>query len=432
MKRLSLLLCLLGWLLAPVRSVSAEAPRPLTLTEARKQVLAAHPRISVAELRSLAARQVVIENRAGFLPFISANATAVGNDDGPNSRIAAGALNNPSVYERAAVGASISQLITDFGRTANLTDAAKLRAQAAATNVAATRAQLLLEVDGAYFSALAARAVKAVAAKTFDQRKLLFDQVSALASNQLKSELDVRFAQVSLDEARLLTSQAEKDWQSALATLDSLLGQRTPGEFALMEEPAPGSLPEDAEPLIALALRQRPELVRLRFERDAAMATARAERGLQYPTLSAFGTAGVAPLHDSHFDYEYAAAGLNLNVPLFAGGLYEARRKEAGFQSQAAAETLRDAENTLIRDVRVAWLEAGQSREQVRLTASLLESSNAALDLAQARFNQGLSSIIELNQAELNRTSAALSQARAEYEYHVRRDLLDFQTGSLH
>ena len=424
MKRLSLLLCLLGWFMAPIRSVAAEAPRlptlTLTLAEARNQVLAAHPRISVAELRSLAARQVVLENRAGFFPFISANATAVGNDGSPNSRIAAGALNNPSVYERAAVGASISQLLTDFGRTANLTDAAKLRAQAAATNVAATRAQLLLEVDGAYFSALAARAVKAVAAKTFDQRKLLFDQVSALASNQLKSELDVRFAQVGLDEARLLTSQAEKDWQSALATLDSLLGQRTPGNFTLMEEPAPGRLPDDAEPLLALALRQRPELVRLRLERDAALATARAERGLHYPTIGAFGTAGVAPLHDSHFDHEYAAA-----------GLYEARRKEAELQSQAVAETLRDAENNLLRDVRVAWLEAGQAREQVRLTASLLDSSNAALDLARARFEQGLSSIIELNQAELNRTSAALSQARAEYEYHVRRDLLDFQTGSL-
>lgn len=428
MKRL-LPICLLGWLLT--QSVPAEEPRSLTLPEARKQVLASHPRISVAELRALAARQVVIQNRAGFFPFISANATAVGNDGAPNSRIAAGALNNPSVYERAAVGASISQLITDFGRTANLTDAAKLRARAAATNVAATQAQLLLEVDGTYFSALAARAVKAVAAQTFDQRKLLLDQVTTLASNQLKSELDVRFAQVGLDEAKLLTSRAEKDWQSSLATLGSLLGRRASGDLALIEEPDPGSLPDDAEPLVALALRQRPELVRQRFDRDAAVASARAERALHYPTLSAFGTAGISPVHDSHFDHEYAAAGLNLNLPLFAGGLHEARRREAELLSEAAAEALRDAENSLIRDVRLAWLEAGQAREQVRLTTSLFDSSNAALDLARARFDQGLSSIIELNQAELNRTSAALANARAKYEYHVRRDLLDFQTGSL-
>jgi outer membrane protein len=428
MKR-PLLLLLLLWLVT--QTMGAAEPRRLSLQDVRDQVLKSHPRISVAELRALAARQVVIENRAGFFPLISANATAVGNDGEANTRIAAGGLNNPSVYERAAVGASISQLITDFGRTANLTEASKLRAQAAATNIAATRAQLLLEVDGAYFSALAARAVKTVAARTLDNRKLLLDQVSTLASNQLKSELDVRFAQVGMDEARLLASKAEKDWQAALAILAGLLGQRDPGDFTLQEEPAPERPPDDAEPLIALALRQRPELVRLRIEREAAIASARAERGLSYPTISAFGAAGVIPEHDSHFDHEYAAAGLNLNLPLFAGGQHEARRKEAELLSEAAGEALHDAEISLIREVRLAWLEAGQARERIRLTTSLLDSSNGALDLARARFEQGLSSIIELNQADLNQTAAALARASAEYEYRTRLDLLDYQTGSL-
>jgi outer membrane protein len=71
-----------------------------------------HPRISAAELRALAAKQVTVEARAPFFPNIYANATAVGTP-ASDTRIGAGALNNPILYERAATGASVSQLITD-------------------------------------------------------------------------------------------------------------------------------------------------------------------------------------------------------------------------------------------------------------------------------------------------------------------------------
>ena len=76
-------------------------------------------------------------------------------------------------------------------------------------------------------------------------------------------------------------------------------------------------------------------------------------------------------------------------------------------------------------------LEAAHARERIALTTSLLENSNSALDLAHARFGQGLSSIVELNQAELSQVSAEIAHTMAEYDYRLRRDILDFQTGSL-
>jgi outer membrane protein len=430
MKSFRPILCLLV-LLGCGAVTRAAGTDTLTLSALREQVLRAHPRITVAALRSLAAGQTVVAARSGFFPFISANATGVGTGDDANTRIAAGSLNDSQIYDRAAVGASFTQLITDFGRTANLTDTARLRARAAATNVLATRMQLLLQADGAYFAALSARAVKAVAARTLTTRQLLLDQVAALASNQLKSELDVRFAQVGVDDARLLADKAETDWQSAQSSLAALLGRREPTTFDLVEEPAPGELPAEAEPLVVLALARRPDLAQQRFERDASRRFARAQHGLSYPTISAFGSAGIVPLHDEHFVHEYAAAGVNLNLPLFAGGLNRAKQREADLLADAADAALADAENNAIRDVRVAWLEAGHARERIILTAHLLASANAALDLARARYEQGLSSIVELSQAELSLTSAALAHATAEYEYRARRDLLDYQTGDL-
>ncbi len=76
------------------------------------------PRISVAHLLALAQHQVVRESRAGELPTIAGNITAVDAEDG--SRLSAGTITASRLFEHAAAGGSGTQLITDFGRTRNL------------------------------------------------------------------------------------------------------------------------------------------------------------------------------------------------------------------------------------------------------------------------------------------------------------------------
>src|SRR5208282_4903899 len=152
---------------------AADAPRQLTLQQAEQIALAQHPRISVASLTALAAKQAAREVQSAFLPNIYGSATAVDTADPNNTRIAAGALNNPLIYEREAEGVTISQLITDFGRTWELTQSAKWRARAGEMNLEATREQILLEVNNAYFSSLAAQSVLEVAQETVKSRQLV-------------------------------------------------------------------------------------------------------------------------------------------------------------------------------------------------------------------------------------------------------------------
>ena len=94
----------------------------------------------------------------------------------------------------------LPQLITDFGRTANLSQSAKYRAKAEEDNAQVTRDQILLAVDSAFYGALQAQAVTKVARQTVTSRQVFLDQVSALASNKLRSELDVSFAKVNVDD----------------------------------------------------------------------------------------------------------------------------------------------------------------------------------------------------------------------------------------
>jgi len=408
---------------------AAEASR-LTLKLAEEMSARRHPRIAAAELRALAARQASREVKSAYFPTVTANVTAVGTA-AENTRIAAGALNNPSIFERNAEGVAVSQLITDFGRTANLLASSRLKARAEETNAVVTREQILLQVHSAYFSALQAQSVLGVARQTIETRKLLLDQVEELARNKLKSDLDVSFASVNLQESQLLQAKAQNDLRSAMEDLAMLVGETNQTNFLLVEEAMPPQLTVDTAELVRIALQQKPELIRLRLERDAATQFARAEKKLKYPVISAVGSAGVVPIHDPALPDSYAAAGVNLSIPLAAGGLYSAREKEADLKARALEESVRDEENNLIREVRIARMNVDYTFERMALTAKLSAQAAQALELAQARYNLGASSIVEVSQAQLNKTSADIARASAGYEYQRERALLDFQTGGL-
>ena len=413
-------------------SANAQDSPQLTLPEAHEAALLSHPQISVADLKALAARQVTRQFRSAFFPTLYGSVMSVGTAN-DNTRLAAiGGLNNPSIFYRNAEGLVLSQLITDFGRTANLTSSAKLRAQAEANNAQATREQILLAVDGAFFAAQQAQSVTRVAEQTVSARQLFLDHVSALATNKLRSELDVSFAKVNFDDGKLLLSKAQNDLQAAFAQLANLMGLRESKSYRLVEQPMPPEVSTNVSEFVQLALQSRPDLLSLRNSQEAALKFARAEKALHYPTLSAVGSAGVVHIGDSQLPNNYAAAGLSLTVPLYAGGLYSARQQEAELRARAADENLRDLENNVIRDVRIAWLSAQNAFDRLRITGELLDNAKQSFDLAQARYNNGISSIVEFNQAQLNLLSAQIAYANTQYEYLLRRSALSFQTGSLH
>lgn len=417
--------------LAGVLAAPAAGAPTLTLEDARARALKTHPRITAAQLRALIAEQAVVQADAGRFPLVAANATLVRSGQAV-TRIASGGLSNSQIFDHSGIGATLQLVVFDFGRTAGLTEAAKKKAAAAAADALATKAQLLLQVDAAYLDALKAKALRAVAEKTLAARRAFHARTEALARNQLKSELDVRFAQVSVDEARLLGDAAEKELFAALATLANLTGETDPAAVPeLAVPPPPPELPADYAPLAELAWSRRPELDRHRAELEAARAAARSARSARLPTVSLIAAGGLIPTDHPQFDDKYAAGGINVNVPLFAGGLYRARQREAELQAEAADATLRDLKGAIVRDVRLAWLEAVHARQRIGLSASLLENAKAAATLARTRFEEGLASTVEITQAELAETAAEIGHTNAEYLYRIRRGMLDFQLGVL-
>ncbi len=402
----------------------------LTLAEAEKLALQNNPRISSAKFEAAAAYQVPTEYRSAFQPVLSGSLTGVRADSG--SRLAAGGLNNPVVYSRIGSGLSLSQMITDFGRTSNLVQSARFRAEAQDQASETAKAQVLLATVRAYFGVLRARAVLTVAQQTVTARQLVADQVGALAQAQLKSELDLSFARVNLNEAKLLLADAQNGVAAGEADLATAMGIPGQTAFTLADEPMPADpLPATVQGLLLEAVQNRPELARLRLEESAARTFTQAERALAFPTIGVLGAAGFVPAGQDAVPERYGAIGINVNIPVFNGGLFKARRSEAELRAKAAAENVNDAANRILRDVRVAYLDASTAFERVGLAGQLLSQAQLALDLAQRRYDLGLSSIIELSQAQLNLTSAQIANASARYEYQMQRSLVQYQIGML-
>jgi outer membrane protein len=270
-----------------------------------------------------------------------------------------------------------------------------------------------------------------VAQQTVEARTLVADQVEALANSSLKSSLDVSFAKVNLGEAQLLLVQADNDVQGAFAALSAALGSPQTTTYALSEESVPPPPEDDSAAVVARALRERPDLAAQRLADQASHAFADAERALWMPSLSFVGAAGVTPYHQVGLTDRYSAAGLNVTMPLANGNLFAARHAEAAFRAQAQDQTLRDLENRVARDVTMAWLDTRTAYQRLDLTNQLSAQASEALELAAARYNLGLSSIVELTQAQLNKTRADIGQAAARYEYQARSAALRYQTGDL-
>ena len=434
-----------GVLLLFIGCAHADAPSQFTLEEARDIALRNSPSLRAAIAERDAAERVVTQRRADYFPQLSADATTVKTDPAGTralrngveqqlgSYVTAGALNTSTLLDRTAAGVQLKQLVTDFGKTGNLVDSAKSSYRAAAEVANTVRAKVLFDVTEAYFRALQAEATVRIAQKTFDDRRLELEKIALLAKNKLKSALDVSFANVALEQGKVLLLQAQNDFEASSARLAFAMGY-APNDsrtFSLADTGQPELPVADMAPLIYRAVHARPELARQRALYDASTRYARAQRANNYPTFSILAAAGNTFSGDSRLPNKYAAVGLNMNIPLFAGGRYTAQEEEAVYRADAALDDLTDLENGIVKDVQIAWLNCRADYQALSASERLRNYAEQALELAQSRYNLGLSSIVELNTAQLNAIEAEIRNVKARYEYKIDMAKLAYQTGAL-
>jgi HAE1 family hydrophobic/amphiphilic exporter-1 len=423
---------------APLASPSPKAsPAPavntlprLTLDEAIRAGQQYNPSIlRLQELRGVA-RAGEEEAASAGRPFVSIEGLL---KDGPKSAPAPRLLGlaQSSDVDLGGGDVVISQQILDFGRTLHSVRYRRFLTQSANYDVAAERDYVTLLVYRAYNNVLAAQHLRDVSKEQVNNRTFVVKQAEAKFDAGLISRVDVDLARASLAESRVNLIQAENDIRQRFVELNNAMGIDRDQQYALEDIPMPA--PTAQPPLedeVRDALAHRPEMLGLQAQILAYEENARAQAAEGKPLFRAVATAGAfttGPTNSN--DYQNWAAGLIMTWPIYTGGLIQSRVAEAKHQ----ADALRAQREQVSQNIR-------QEVTQARLTLTALEQtrpaieeqltrSKDALSLASRRYEAGLSSFLEVQQAELGLLAAETNETRLRYDIATAQAALQYAHG---
>jgi outer membrane protein len=417
---------------------AAQSVKTLTLADALHIAEQQQPQLRQAHANTEVAIAHGDEARAPLLPQL--NAFAGYERQTANSVIPPGTLTNNvgggglqggattqsinfNTYDYWGLnGLQVSQLIWDFNYTLGHWRSTVATAESQEATERATRLQIILGVETAYFAARANKGLVAVASETLKDQELHLQQVTGFVKSGRNPEIDLATARAAVANARVAKINAENTYAVSKAQLNQAMGSDDPDDFDVAEESFPIVDGEDGRPgeLLKEALSTRPEFEALNKQVESTRLQLQSVTGGYWPSINVTTTAYYRGLAIDHQVPNWNAQ-LNFTWSIFSGLLTPAQVREQKANLDSLAAQL-DGQRQAVR------LQVEQARLAVRAAKSALESAQEALfntkeqlRLANGRYTTGVGSIIELTDAQVAVTSSSAQQVQAEYNLATAR-----------
>ncbi len=326
-----------------------------------------------------------------------------------------------------ASGLNFSQTVYDFGRTRGAVERGEAQLEASRRNLDRTRDIVDLNVRSAFFAVLAAEELVRIETEAVNNQQKHLDQIQAFFEVGSRPKIDVTNQEVALANAQVSLRQAQANLEVARGALATAMG------IPIEESPQPArdslnALKEElaAEPLdrlIAEAERDRPDVLALREQVNAAEADVVTARANTKPNL----TLG------SFFDYRnlkfpliynWSLAGL-VAQNLFSGGLYRAEMGQASAAVVAARANLSSLIDQVRQQVFTAYSTRNVSRDKIGLAQKAEQAAAENLALAEGRYQAGYGNIIELTDAQTLYTDSQAQVITNRLDYQIAAAQLD-------
>ena len=245
----------------------------------------------------------------------------------------------------------------------------------------------------------------------------LFERLRAQAAHAQEvgvgTRLDTTRADVQLSRQRQALLAAETQRDAARLALLRAIGADMSDALVLADtpEPPPGPLPSPEE-AIALARRLRPDLKALDESLVAARLAVSAARGERWPRLSAQLQGGYNGNHLGDLSWTRLVGG-SLAFPAYSGGEISARIEEAKLQERSLEIRRDDLDRRIQEEVRRSLLELASAASRVALAEENARLADDELTFATDRFVNGVSSGIEVDNAQTSVTGARNARTAA-------------------
>ncbi|MDA8121078.1 MAG: TolC family protein [Deltaproteobacteria bacterium] len=312
---------------------------------------------------------------------------------------------------------TLSQVITDFGRTGSAVDRADAQLSSTRETGRSVREDVAFAAKVAYYNVLRARRIVEVSRETVKQRESLLRQAQAYYDAGIRARIDVARAEANLFQARAETTAAGNDLQVARITLLTRMGVDGPRDFELKDTLATEALPGSTEEWLKEAEGNRPDLRALQEKERAAAMSLRGARAGYNPVLTGNGGYGYAA-EDFPLEQNYSLS-VQLAVPVFSGFLTRRQVAEAQAQLASARYAVTDMKRLVRLQVEQAALSVGAAVERTGARRKEREASEENLRLATARYEVGAGDIIEMIDAQVQMTRSDTSMIEALYDSSV-------------
>jgi outer membrane protein len=421
----------------------------LTLKEAIAIALEFHPRRQEAISESGAAQQRVGEARSYMLPqayalsdYLRSTTNGIGNTQyfgsGLFPRISGTDHNQPQgdtsqssdTSNNYLGGLSVSQFLFDFGRHRGFVSQRRFEASAAKARERMVDLDLIFEVSRRYFTLLGAQQMVRVYEKAVEQRQFHLHEAKVKAKAALRPELDVYVTQAELERAQLHLVEARNSAEDSKVALDNAMGlsDQSPS-YKPADVPTSGKISDHLTALVAQGLRNRPDLAALEDQARAMGAQVAEYRSDFYPQASAIGgynAMGTGLPAANNFN-----VGFVITWPLFNGFLTTHEVEEARLHQEALGHAIKDLRQRVILQIKTAFLDWESSVQRIQRARRALDASNVELELAEKRYQAGLSNIVELEDAQRHYTFDDAAYTDALYSFSLAKSTVDHTTARL-
>ncbi|MDJ0813379.1 MAG: TolC family outer membrane protein [Woeseiaceae bacterium] len=417
----------------------------VSLLEVYQQALQSDPRIHEAEARRLAALEAEPQARGVYLPQVDFSGSWTKNtSDGsgvinqfvevppPGSgqfEVVPFPFDSRSRDETTSWNFNLRQSLFRWDQIVNLRRADKTVAKAEADREAAQQ-DLIVRVGQSYFDVLGAEdrltsthANRQAIARQLEQAKQRFE-VGLIAIT------DVQESQAAYDQAIADEIAAKRSLATAREFLREITGEyvsnlSAPGDEFPMRSPDPAS----ERDWVDLALGQNLALVSSRIDEQLARDEISFRRNGHYPTVDFVANYGNQNVDgeqntgpgwlDTERDFDSDSFGIQVTVPLFAGGATSSRVREAVYLHRASREQLQRVTRETERQTRDAYLGVLSEMSRVEALAQAVESSQTALEATQAGFDVGTRTIVDVLNSQFNLYRAITLFYQARYDYLI-------------
>ncbi len=412
--------------------LGSTATQAENLLEIYRSAQESDPQLLAAEAGNQAAQEVRAQSRAALLPQLNLQAGVNQNSiDILESNTST--QTGEETYTSNSYTLSLVQSLYHHEYYVQLRQADARIAQANAEYENAKQGLILRAAD-TYFNLLSAQDSLASAEATKRAFGQQLRQTQQRFDVGLSAITDVYEAQAAYDSAVAAELAAQSQLDTARENLREIIG-RDPEALATLKEDMPLSppAPADIQQWVEKAQQQNLSLLAAEAAARAAEEELNKRRAGHYPTLDLVGSHNYSDTTDYTYGSEQInnTIGLQLNVPIYSGGLTTAQTREARALYTQAQEAHEQQRRATVRETRSAYLNVTTGISQVLARKQALASAQTALEATQAGFEVGTRTIVDVLDAQRVRDTAQSDYLRARYDYLLTTLQLKQAVGSL-